>query len=168
MTELPEVKLERIPPTYSYDVGLQLGVADITYFRDEVPPYATIGFFGSWGAHIRGNDRLGPGFAVIVEGPVPLHSSISFEPTVRWDRVMGKVGIGAAVGAAVMIHTAQRNTGTEIAVTPAPVVAGRIGWSQGWTRVGRRLFIVAEPKLRMIGSRLNPGVSIQVGSCVGY
>jgi hypothetical protein len=168
VTELPEVKLERIPPQYSYDIGLQLGVAELTYFREEVPPWATLGVFGSWGYHIRGNDRVGPGLAVIVEGPIPLHTSLSIEPTFRWDRIMGKFSVGAAAGLAIMTHAAWRSSGTEVAVTPNPMLAARIGWSQGWTRVGRRLFIVAEPKARLISGRINPGISIQVGSGHGY
>ena len=168
VTELPEVKLERIPPQFSYDIGMQLGVAEMTYFRDEVPPWATYGVFGSWGYHIRGNDRVGPGLAVVVEGPLPIHTSVAIEPTFRWDRIMGKVNIGASAGVAVMMHAAWRSSGTEIAFTPNPLIAGRIGWSQGWTRIGRRLFIVAEPKLRLVNKRVSPGIAIQVGSGYGY
>lgn len=168
VTELPEVKLERVPPQYSYDIGMQLGVAELTYFREEVPPWATIGVFGSWGYHIRGNDRVGPGLAVIVEGPIPLHTSISVEPTLRWDRIMGNISVGAAAGVAVMTHAAWRSSGTEVDITPNPVLAARVGWSQGWTRVGRRLFIVVEPKARLVSQRINPGISIQVGSGHGY
>jgi hypothetical protein len=168
LTELPEVELQRIPPRFSYDFGAQFGVADITYWRNEVPPWATMGLFGSWGYHPRGNDRFGPGFAAIIEGPVPLHATYSFEPTFRWDRVMGKLGLGAAVGGAFQIHAALRETNTEVHVGAAPVVAARIGWSQGWTRVGRRLFIVAEPKARYVRGKLNTGVSLQIGTCSGY
>ncbi|MFK7927134.1 MAG: hypothetical protein AB8H79_03025 [Myxococcota bacterium] len=168
VTELPDVQLERIPPEFSYDFGLQLGVADITYFRDEVPPWATMGVFGSWGYHLRGNDRLGPGLAVMVEGPVPLHFSASFEPTFRWDRIMGKLTIGAAGGLAVMIHSKSTELGPEVNVTPAPLVAARIGYSEGWSRIGRRLFVVLEPKMRFISGVPNPGIALQVGSGTGY
>jgi len=168
VTELPDVQLELIPPEFSYDFGLQLGVADITYFRDEVPPWATMGFFASWGYHLRGNDRIGPGMAVMIEGPVPLHYSASFEPTFRWDRIMGKLTVGAAGGVAVMIHSKATELGPEVNVTPAPVVAARIGYSQGWTRVGRRLFVVLEPKMRFINGVPNPGLALQVGSGRGY
>lgn len=166
--ELPEVELKRIPPVYSYDFGLQLGVADITYFRDEVPPWATYGFFASWGWHPRGNDRIGPGLAVMVEGPLPLHYSASFEPSFRWDRIMGKLTVGAAIGPAFMIHSKATELGPEIGFTPAPMVAARVGWSEGWTRVGRRLFIVAEPKVRLIAGDVNYGITLQVGSGQGY
>jgi len=166
--ELPEVELQRIPPIYSYDVGLQIGVADITYYRDEVAPWATYGFFFSWGWHPRGNDRIGPGMAVMIEGPFPLHYSTSFEPSFRWDRIMGKLAVGAAVGPAFMIHSKSTELGPQVAFTPAPMIAGRIGWSEGWTRVGRRLFIVAEPKLRWIAGDLNYGITLQVGSGQGY
>lgn len=168
VTELPEVKLEQVPPEFSYDMGLQLGVADITYWREEVPPWVTMGFFMSWGYHVRGNDRFGPGLAVMVEGPVPLHYSASFEPTFRWDRIMGKLAIGAAAGGALMFHSKSSELGPQVAWTPAPVVAARVGYSQPWSRVTRRLFVVAEPKLRIIDGQLNPGITIQIGSGTGY
>lgn len=168
LDELPEVELKRIPPVYSYDVGLQLGVADITYWRDEVPPWATLGFFASWGWHPRGNDRIGPGFAAMIEGPLPLHYSVSFEPTFRWDRIMGKLQVGAAIGPAFMLHSKSTQLGPEMAFTPAPMIAGRIGWSEGWTRIGRRLFVVAEPKLRLVAGDLNYGVTVQIGAGEGY
>lgn len=168
LDELPEVELQRIPPVYSWDVGIQLGVADITYWRDEVPPWATYGFFGSWGWHPRGNDRFGVGFAAMIEGPLPLHFSASLEPTFRWDRIMGKLAVGAAVGPAFMFHSKSTVLGPETGFTPAPMVAARIGYSQGWTRVGKRLFIVAEPKLRLIAGDLNYGVTLQVGTGQGY
>lgn len=168
VTELPEVKLELIPPEYSYDLGLQLGVADITYWREEVPPWATMGFFGSWGYHIRGNDRIGPGLAVMVEGPVPLHYSASVEPTLRWDRIMGKLAVGAAAGVGFMVHSKSTELGPEMAWEPAPLVAARVGYSQGWSRISRRLFVVAEPKLRLVDGKLNPGITLQVGSGNGY
>jgi hypothetical protein len=169
VTELPEVELERIPPSYSYDIGIQIGAGDLTYWRDEVPVWATLGFFASWGAHYRGNDRFGPGLAFIAEGPIPLHASYSGELTFRWDRMLGEhIAVGAAAGGALMVHTAMRDFDTEVAVTPAPVVAARFGWAQNWTRVGRRLFVVAEPKARVIAGRVNYGISIQVGSTSGY
>ena len=166
--ELPEVELRAVPPVYCYDFGLQLGFADITYFRDEVKPWATYGFFFSWGWHPRGNDRIGPGIAAIVEGPFPLHYSMSIEPSFRWDRVMGKLSVGAAVGPAFMLHSRLTELGTDRYFTPAPMIAGRIGWSEPWTRGGRRLFIVAEPKFRLIAGDVNYGVSLQVGSGQGY
>ncbi len=169
VSELPEVELKRIPPVHSYDVGLQLGAADITYWREETPPYMTLGGFFAWGWHPRGNARIGLGLAAIIEGPVPLYYSFSFEPTFRYDRISGKFAYGASVGGAAMVHGKDNQArANDIAFTPAPVAAVRFGWSEGWTRVGRRFFLVAEPKLRLIGGKPNPGFAIQIGSGAGY
>lgn len=168
VTELPDVELIRVPPTYSYDVGVQLGVSQVTYWADEVPPWAALGFFFTWGVHFKGNDRIGPSLSVLAEGPVPLHGSYSLEPTVRWDRIMGKLTVGASVGGAAMGHAAMRSGSTETGFSLSPVAAGRIGWSEGWTRVGRRLFLVVEPKFRFIAGNLDTSVVLQIGSGHGY
>jgi len=42
--------------------------------------------------------------------------------------------------------SAQRHLGRTFELQPS--IVGRIGWSQGWTRVGRRVFVYLEPKLR--------------------
>lgn len=168
VTELPDVELIRVPPTYSYDFGVQIGVSEVSYWADEVPPWASLGFFFTWGVHLRGNDRIGPSVSLLAEGPVPLHGSYSLEPTVRWDRIMGKLNVGASVGGAAMGHAAMRQRSTDTGFTLSPVVAARVGWSEGWTRVGRRLFIVAEPKLRLISGEVDASLLLQIGSGHGY
>lgn len=167
-SELPEVRLDRIPPTYSYDFGVQFGFGDIGYWREEIPPWMHFGLFAAWGRHLRNGDRVGLGGAILAEGAFPLHSTLAFDPTLRWDRVAGKVALGASVGASLMYHSAQKPAGLEQAFTASPLVAGRIGWSQGFTRVGRRIFVVAEPKLRYIRSELSASVALCIGVGHGY
>ncbi|MFT7519721.1 MAG: hypothetical protein ACI9MC_001864 [Kiritimatiellia bacterium] len=168
VTELPEVELKRIPPSYSYDFGAQFGIGDMGWWRTEIGPWMHMGLFGSWGIHYRGNDRFGPGLALQVEGPVPLQTTVALEPTMRWDRVIGKVGVGASLGGAFMYHYSMKPGVNESAVSGSPVAAVRLGWSQGWTRIGRRLFVVAEPKIRFIKGAPSASVALQIGSCYGY
>ena len=43
----------------------------------------------------------------------------------------------------------------------------RIGWSQTWSRVGRRLFLFLEPKVRYTDGQFVPVVALAVGSGAG-
>lgn len=166
--ELPEIKLERIPPTYSYDFGVQFGISEVTWWREEIPLWGKLGLFGVWGRHLGNGDRLGLGLALTAEGDIPIHMTLAAEPTVRWDTITGKFTFGASAGAALMYHRADRASGVQSATSAAPLIAARIGMSEGFTRVGRRLFVVLEPKLRYMLSRFSPSVSIAVGTGHGY
>jgi hypothetical protein len=167
-TELPEVRLDRIPPTYSYDFAVLFGMGELGYWREEIPPWMHFGLFTAWGRHLRSGDRIGIGASILAEGPFPLHSTLAFDPVVRWDRVEGKLALGASVGGSLMFHSAQKPGGTETGVSASPLVTARIGWSQGFTRVGRRIFVIAEPKLRYMVGQFSPGVSLAVGVGHGY
>ena len=168
LSGLPEVKLERVPPTYSYDFGLQFGVTEVTWWREDIPAWGKLGLFGAWGRHLNNGDRLGFGLALTGEGDVPIHMTLAIEPTLRWDRVQGKLALGFSTGAALMYHRADKVGGIESATSAAPLVAARIGWSEGFTRVGRRLFVVLEPKVRYMVGRFSPSLSIAVGTGHGY
>ena len=164
---LSRVELKRIPPRFSYDIGLQFGYGEITYWREEVPPWATMGFNFAWGKHF-GHHRIGPGIAFIAEGPVPVHMSLFLEPTFRWDTVKGWLQVGASLGPSFMLHHAQRTVVHQTSKGVGPVAALRVGWSEPYSRIGRRLHVVLEPKMRLIDGRMNPSVSIVIGSGRGY
>ena len=85
----------------------------------------------------------------------------------------------AGIGPAVMYHVAAGESVVlrgERDFTIEPSLVGRIGWSQTWSRVGRRLFVYLEPKVRP-GLRegadgamrpvLNPVLALVVGSGKG-
>jgi hypothetical protein len=175
--ELPEVKLERIPPRASYDVAVQFGVHEITYWRAEVQPWMGLGFRTSWGPNF-GAHRIGPMLNFSAEGPVPVHMTLATEPLLNWDWVMGDggLGVGAAIGPAILVHHSRSTTAESTVVGLAPVAAVRIGYSQGWTRVGRRLFVMLEPRARIIHMPVgieekwvfNPSLALVVGSGRGY
>jgi hypothetical protein len=164
---LSKVELKRIPPRFSYDIGLQFGYGEITYWREEVPPWATMGINLSWGKHI-GKHRIGPGLAFIAEGPVPVHMSLFLEPTFRWDAILGWLQVGASAGPSFMLHHAQRTVVHQTDRGIGPMAALRVGWSEPYSRIGRRLHVVMEPKVRLVDGRMNPSVSIVIGSGRGY
>jgi hypothetical protein len=164
---IPTLEIERIPPNTSYEFALQFSYGAITYFRDEVPPWIGFGARGGWGKNW-GNHRLGPDFTATAEGPIGIHTTLSFEPKLNWDFVGNKgVLLGAGVGPAVMYHIESDTIFPEKTLGFAPVAAFRVGWSQGFSRVGRRLFFFVEPKLRYVDGALNPLVAFAVGSGKG-
>ena len=164
---LSRVELRHIPPRFSYDLGIQFGYGEITYWKEEVPAWATLGFAMAWGKHFDSH-RIGMGFAFVAEGPIPVHSSVFFEPSARWDAVLGWLQIGASVGPGVSFHHAQRTVVHESKWDVGPVGSLRVGWSQPYTRLGRRLHVVLEPKVRLVDGRMNPTVAVFVGSGRGY
>ena len=71
---LSRVELRHIPPQFSYDIGIQFGYGELTYWKDEVPAWASLGLAMAWGKHFNGH-RIGGGMAFVAEGPIPVHSS---------------------------------------------------------------------------------------------
>lgn len=165
------IKLERLPPRYSYDFGLSLSYGTVTYWDEIVPPWIGFGMRGAYGRN-KGNHRFGADVHLVAEGPIGVHTSLALEPHLSWDLVTGGgLLLGAGVGPALMYHasagpsTAVRG---ERAITFGPSAVARLGWSQGWSRVGRRLFVYVEPKMRVVNGELNPLMALVVGSGRGF
>ena len=160
----PSFEVQRLPPTISYEFAMHFSFGTVTYWREFVD--AWIGFGGrfAYGKHI-GEHRLGGSLTAVAEGPLGVHTSLALEPHATWDWISpGGVQLGVGAGPAAMYHFRNDIVTPERSVTFNPSAAVRIGWSQSWTRVGRRLFIVAEPKLRIVDGEPNPLVALVVGS----
>ena len=164
---LSRVELRHIPPQFSYDIGIQFGYGELTYWKDEVPAWASLGLAMAWGKHFNGH-RIGGGMAFVAEGPIPVHSSFFLEPTIRWDALFGWMQVGVSVGPAVAFHHAERTVVPESFWDVGPVASMRVGWSQPFSRLARRLHVVLEPKVRLVNGQMNPTVAIYVGSGRGY
>jgi len=173
--DLPEITLESVPPRFSYEFALGFGFHELTYWRDEVSTWMGLGVQGAWGRNL-GAHRVGVGLSFVTEGPIPIHMTLALEPALRWDWVNHGVQLGASVGPAVLLHHTSSTVLEETVLGVAPVAALRAGYSQGWSRVGRRLFVLIEPKVRFIqmpedhevSYRFNPSVALVVGSGRGY
>jgi len=90
------------------------------------------------------------------------------EPTARWDWVKHGLALGASLGPAFMLHHAQRTVTEVTDFTVGPMVAVRVGWSQPFSLIGRRLHVIVEPKMRLIDGEFNPTISLQIGAGRGY
>jgi hypothetical protein len=164
---VPTLDIDRIPPRSSYEFAVQFSYGTVTYWRDYVPPWIGFGLRGGWGRNlgVSGAHRLGPSLTVVAEGPVGVHTSVAVEPHLAWDFVGDKgLLLGAGVGPALMVHSRSDTVGGETAFGVAPGAAVRLGWSQTFSRVGRRLFVFLEPKIRYVDGAPNPLVAIAIGS----
>ena len=99
-----------------------------------------------------------------------MQATAGLEPHLAWDYINKKgLLVGAGVGPAALYHSKIEN-GTSVLNQPGFGVsaAARIGWSQSWTRVGRRLYVMVEPKIRVMGDAIGPTAALVVGSGKGY
>ena len=164
---IPTLTIDRVPPNTSFEFAIQVSYGTVAYFRDQVPPWVGFGLRAGWGKNF-GLHRFGIAGTVSAEGDIGVHTQLAVEPTAAWDFV-SRQGLlfGAGVGPAV-VYTARTSTvRPEYGLDIAPSVAARIGWSQTWSRVGRRLFLFAEPKVRFAAGKVSPVVAIAVGSGAG-
>ena len=167
---IPTLEFDRLPPHESGEFAVQMGYGTVTFFRDQVQPWIGFGFRGGWGRHLgeMGRHRLGASLTTVAEGPVGVHSTFGVEPAFAWDFV-GAEGLllGAGVGPSFMwfIKTDRVAAERDRRLVPAGTV--RLGWSQTYSRIGRRLFVFVEPKCRIIDGVLNPVVVLAVGSGMG-
>ncbi|MBX2797344.1 MAG: hypothetical protein KTR31_06750 [Myxococcales bacterium] len=164
---IPTLTIDRVPPNTSFEFAVQVSYGEVAYFTDAVPAWIGFGMRGGWGKNF-GVHRIGVGGTVTAEGDFGVHTLLAVEPSLSWDFVSNKgLLLGAGVGPAVMYTHRNSTVETEAAIEVAPSVVARIGWSQTWSRVGRRLFVFLEPKVRITPLGATPLVAIAVGSGAG-
>ncbi len=156
--------LERLPPKYSWELGVSASFGDITYWNDHrsyTGPYIGQGFRVGWGRNMSGGDhRLGVQTNWSIEGPVPLYYTMALDPLPSWDMISHNIQVGASLGPSLLLHSM---LGEGVFAGIAPSAAVRMGYSQSWTRVGRRVFVVLEPRVRLIGGEPQLVGAIVVG-----
>lgn len=159
--------LEQIPPRYAYEAGVHMSYGTIGYWRSHTPPWVGFGIRGVWGRVSRDQNRLGAGLGLNVEGPLPLYFSGSVEPQFAWDRVANGLLLGASAGPSFLWHSMLEIQGPKHSFGVAPMGALRVGYSEPWSKVGRRFYAVLEPKFRWIRGGGDYSVAIIVGSGAG-
>jgi hypothetical protein len=164
----PMLKLERIPPRYSYEFAIGVSYVYLPQFSDwAIPPYVGFNFRGGWGKNF-GLNRIGVGGKLAMEGPVPEYWSLSLEPFAQWDLVTNDgLALGASIGPAFVLNSRATLSKQDIKYTIAPTAALRLGWSQTWSRTGRRLFFYVEPSARLMNGEIQPLVSLVFGAGKG-
>ncbi len=168
---IPTLDYERPPPDYSYEIGLHLGYGEITYWKQEIPPWVSFGLRVGWGWNFTETyaHRLGITTLFFGEGPMPIHMSLGIDPQLSWDWISDSgLWIGAGVGGALMLNSKAVSAIPETSVSVGPSGSVRLGLSQTWSRVGRRLFVGVEPRVRYTNRNLGYSASLVVGSGRGY
>jgi hypothetical protein len=163
--------LENLPPRRSDDLAVGVSFANIPYFHTDQGPWVGFNLRYTYGWHL-GETRLtrvGMGLGAAIEGPAPEYFQVAIEPQATVDHIIAHhFLLGASLGpsAVISMHYGLHDQDRALGITPSGAV--RIGWSQAWSRVQRRMFVVAEPRLRVIAGRPNWVASVQVGSGHGW
>lgn len=172
---IPTLKYDRPPASFSWDISLQGSFGEITYWKDEVQPWIGVGLRFSWGKNFTetGAHRIGLSVQLFLEGPAPVHMTTGLEPMLAWDYIAPSgfwVGLGAGVGALYHVKAISQANSSANTSTPGFGLAGaaRLGYSQTFSRIGRRLFIGVEPKVRWMDGRVGLLAQLMVGSGQGY
>jgi hypothetical protein len=167
----PPVLLERLPPRFSYELAVQVTYGTISYWADTMGAgWPGLGARVGWGRNF-GAHRVGANFAFALEGPVTINWTWAMEPSATWDYISPKgFATGASIGPALLVHSGFIRGEPDLthAFGVAPSAAVRFGYSQTWTRIGRRFFVMLEPKLRYVNELPNPVVTLIIGSGRGY
>jgi len=160
--------LQKLPPRHAWDLALHVSYGRIAHFHDDTTPWIGFGLRGEWGRVWQSGHRLGPALVFNAEGPIPLYWSASLEPQLAWDWIHRKLLLGASVGPSIMFHLALELSSTKVVFDLAPMAALRIGYSKPWSRIGRRFFVLLEPKGRWLHDTNGAGVpDWSVGLVVG-
>jgi len=164
---IPTLTIDRIPPNTSYEFAVQVSYGQVSYFRDDVPPWVGFGLRGAWGKNF-GLHRIAGQLGFTTEGDMGVHTLLVAEPAIAYDVVTPfGLQVGASAGPAIMYWADASTQVPESDFGFGPSAALRVGWSQTWTRIGRRLFVFAEPKLRIAGGNTDLLVAVAVGSGAG-
>lgn len=165
--------LENIPARRAWDIAAHASFGNMGYWADKSGPYIGFGVRGTYGWIFGGKNRIGPSLGVSIEGPIPIYTTIAFEPQLAWDRASDGFVIGASVGPSVLYHSSEATVHGERAVSLAPMASVRVGYSKPFSRLGKRFFLVVEPKIRYIAgndertARPDAMVLLSVGSGQG-
>ncbi|MBN2798559.1 MAG: hypothetical protein JXX28_05370 [Deltaproteobacteria bacterium] len=152
-----------VPPTVSYEWGLLVSYGTIPHFYPEAWAWPGLGLRGGGGYHV-GASRFGGSIGAAVEGEVPVYYNLVLSPQLTWDHLGGRLQLGASLGTDMLLHGAKGLQDDSYAFTPAPAAALRIGWSEPWSVLSRRMFILVEPRVRWADGAIMPTGAVLIGS----
>jgi hypothetical protein len=162
--------LDDLPPHHSTDLSINPGFAAITYWKTWQPPYLSFGARFVYGNHTgeKLDHRYGVGLALGEDGAFPEYMTWWAEPQATYDRVVHRFQYGVSVGPSVLMHQHTDLNDIERKFALSPMVSARVGWSQPWSRVQKRMFVVLEPKIRWVANEPNWTIAVAVGSSHGW
>lgn len=167
---VPSLKIDRLPPDWSFEGGVQFGYGSTPVWDEYVASWIGMGLRGGAGINFGPGHRLGALVSASVEGPIGVHMSVLLEPMANWDYIaQNGLAVGAGIGPGVLYSQRNETVFAERLVNASGAAAARVGWSQTFSRVGRRLFVYAEPRVRLVTGEedLKPSVVVVFGSGAG-
>lgn len=165
--------LDDLPARRAWDLAVAISYGNIGYWNGATNPWTGYGVRGTYGGVVNAKHRFGGSFGVAVEGPFPVYMTVAFEPAFAYDYISGRLQLGASVGPSLLYHESRATIRTERHLSLSPMVSARVGYSTSFSRVGRRFFVLLEPRFRYITGGRNLGgvpdyaVSLVVGSGQG-
>jgi hypothetical protein len=162
--------LDQIPPAVTAEMGVRVGYGEVAAFKGQIPPWIGFGLHGGMGWHVgqTRHHRFGPALDLSVEGPFPEFYSVTLQPSAAWDHVDHHLLVGASLGLLLGYNSHLLIVGNDTSFAVGPALSARIGWSQRWSRVMRRMYVAAEPRVRLVGGKPAVDVSVVVGSGRGW
>jgi len=162
---IPTLEIERLPANTSWEFAMQVSFGPVAYFQDVSDNSPGFGLRAGWGKNVGPRHRFGFLGNATIEGEPGIYTLLTLEPGVTWDFV-GKRGVALGLtGGPTFIHTrANATRQQEVGFALDPYVAGRVGWSQSFSSVGRRIFVYLEPKIRFTQLGPVPIAALVVGS----
>ncbi|MEN0065137.1 MAG: hypothetical protein AAGA48_23540 [Myxococcota bacterium] len=162
---VPTLEIERLPANTSYEFAMQVSFGQVAYFTDVASSWPGFGLRAGWGKNLGGNSRIGVSGAASIEGEFGIFTLLTLEPGVAFDFVGNRGGLFGVTAGPSFVHTRDNSTVLrEQGFALAPYVAARVGWSQTFSSVGRRLFLYLEPKVRFTEFGPVPIAAFVVGS----
>lgn len=160
--------LRALPPSFSWDFQMGSGYTDVPALRQYSNASLGMGGRFGFGKHLDNpTHRLGGSLALSIDGPVPITFAFVVEPAAGWDAIFRRVLVGAGAGVAMSYNMNNDLVGWDTSLTAGPSFTVRLGYSEPWSRVGRRFHAFVEPRVRYMSELWSPGVMLYVGSGVG-
>jgi hypothetical protein len=156
-------QMDDLPPTRTTDLSVGVLFGQMPYWNELTPYWPGIAIRYTAGAVAGGDTRIGGGAQVSLEGPFPEHYMIGLEPMFVIDYIPGPFQVGGTVGVGVNVYGEADLRGANATFGASPAVAAHFGYSQPMSRLSRRFYVLAEPKVRYDGSQTSFSAMLLIG-----
>lgn len=156
-------QMDDLPPTRTTDLSVGVLFGQMPYWNELTPFWPGIAIRYTAAVVAGGDTRIGGGAQVSLEGPFPEHYMIGLEPMFVIDYIPGPIQVGGTVGLGVNVYGEADLRGANATFGASPAVSGHFGYSQPMSRVSRRFYVLAEPKVRYDGSKASFSAMLLIG-----
>ena len=159
---IPTLEIERLPARTSHEFAMVLSFGPVAFFEDVSPMRPGFAVRGGWGKNAGPNARFGVSGHASIEGEPGVHTLLTLEPGLAFDLVTQNGFAFGLTGGPSFVHTRNIYASNDFGLVPYAAV--RVGGSQTFSSVGRRMFVYFEPKVRWTPEGPVPIAGLVVGS----